>query len=285
MKLLLSPDGAEGTAGGNEQATANAEANADILDGAEHAGEATAGEGAQGANAGAAAAGAGAGGAAATSGLSKDDVKEILSAAMEKVGERPAATAAAEPQMSAEDFEKAFNVFKFTPDMLAQLRHEDSAVALKAFHALRDGLIRQAMTMAEYRMKQYVDNLRTNDIGPLQTYVSEAQATSFRNDFFQEYPDLEKYETIVDAVATKLGASGFTAPTRKEVMARFADETKVIVAQLTATGGNGANNGGGNKSTGAAKRQMSTLTGGGQAGGGQRTAPEPKGPKGIEVFD
>ena len=204
---------------------------------------------------------------------------------MTKVGERPAATAAAEPQMFAEDFEKAFNVFKFTPDMLAQLRHEDSAVALKAFHALRDGLIRQAMTMAEYRMKQYVDNLRTNDIGPLQTYVSEAQATSFRNDFFQEYPDLEKYETIVDAVATKLGASGFTAPTRKEVMARFADETKVIVAQLTATGGNGANNGGGNKSTGAAKRQMSTLTGGGQAGGGQRTAPEPKGPKGIEVFD
>ena len=284
MKLLLSPDGAEGTAGGNEQATANAEANADILEGAEHAGEATAGEGAQGANAGAAAAGAGAGGAAATSGLSKDDVKEILSAAMEKVGERPAATAAAEPQMSAEDFEKAFNVFKFTPDMLAQLRHEDSAVALKAFHALRDGLIRQAMTMAEYRMKQYVDNLRTNDIGPLQTYVSEAQATSFRNDFFQEYPDLEKYETIVDAVATKLGASGFTAPTRKEVMARFADETKVIVAQLTATGGNGANGNGG-KTTAAKGRQMSTLTGGGQSGGGQRTAPEPKGPKGIEVFD
>ena len=284
MKLLLSPDGAEGTAGGNEQATENAEANADILEGAEHAGEATAGEGAQGDNAGAAAAGAGAGGAAATSGLSKDDVKEILSAAMEKVGERPAATAAAEPQMSAEDFEKAFNVFKFTPDMLAQLRHEDSAVALKAFHALRDGLIRQAMTMAEYRMKQYVDNLRTNDIGPLQTYVSEAQATSFRNDFFQEYPDLEKYETIVDAVATKLGASGFTAPTRKEVMARFADETKVIVAQLTATGGNGANGNGG-KTTAAKGRQMSTLTGGGQSGGGQRTAPEPKGPKGIEVFD
>ena len=285
MKLLLSPDGAEGTAGGNEQATANAEANADILEGAEHAGEATAGEGAQGANAGAAAAGAGAGGAAATSGLSKDDVKEILFAAMEKVGERPAATAAAEPQMFAEDFEKAFNVFKFTPDMLAQLRHEDSAVALKAFHALRDGLIRQAMTMAEYRMKQYVDNLRTNDIGPLQTYVSEAQATSFRNDFFQEYPDLEKYETIVDAVATKLGASGFTAPTRKEVMARFADETKVIVAQLTATGGNGANNGGGNKLLALPSARCPRLPAEGKQGAVNVLLLNPKAPKGIEVFD
>ena len=268
---------------GNEK-TGIAGANADILEGAVQTGAAAAGadQGGDGAGAGAADAGAGGAAAAATSGLSKDDVKEILSAAMEKVGGERQQTTTAEPQMSAEDFEKAFNVFKATPELLAQLRHEDSAVALKAFHALRDGLIRQAMTMAEYRMKQYVDNLRTNDLAPLQSYVSEAQATSFRNDFFGQYPDLEKYETIVDAVAAKLGAAGFTAPTRDEVMKRFAEETQKIVAQLTATQGNGAD--GKMKTATTGGRKMSTLTGGGQTGG-QRTAPEPKGPKGIEVFD
>lgn len=52
---------------------------------------------------------------------------------------------------------------------------------------------------------------------------AKAQAAAeFERDFFQIYPDLKPYRAVVDAVATKLGEQGFTAPTREAVMEAFA---------------------------------------------------------------
>lgn len=231
--------------------------------------------------------------ATATTGLSKDDLQQILTGALEHVGTKATAAAATsqpERQYSQEEFDKAFNVLKLSPDFLTQLRSEDPAVAMKALEQYRDGLVRQAMTMAEYRVQALIKEIRDNDLAPIQSFVSEQQATSFRNDFFKANPDLEKYESIVDAVAAKLSQAGVRG-TRAEMMTHYATESKKIIDQLTAanagaTAGNGAgktNTNGGHASTG---RKMSTLTGGGQStaakGGG---AVEAKGPPGIEVFD
>lgn len=225
---------------------------------------------------------------APSSGLSKDDVKEILEGAFAKMPQaQQALPAQSEPQMSQEDFEKSFNVFKATPDLLTQLRSESPEIALKAFHAFRDGLIRQAMTMAEFRVQQRFDQLLSERIEPLQSYVTEQQASSFRNDFFKQYSDLEKYEPIVDAVAAKLEKAGFRGRDRAEVMAKFAAETKVIIKQLTATGASNGDSETVKTSTGSAsgKNRMSTLTGGGQQSGGQRSAKAVAGPPGSEIFD
>ena len=52
---------------------------------------------------------------------------------------------------------------------------------------------------------------------------TQAQAAAqFEKDFYEKYPDLKPYGAVVDAVATKLGAQGFTAPTREAVMEAFA---------------------------------------------------------------
>jgi len=139
--------------------------------------------------------------------------------------------------------------------------------------------------MMEYRVQQLLKNLTDTQLTPIQSYVSEQQATSFRNDFFKANPDLEEYETLVDAVAAKLQNSGYKGATRAEVMKKFADESRIIVKQLLAKGG--APNGAAPAKTGGAvpqQRKMSTLTGGGQPTGG-RAAAAPKGPSGIEVFE
>ncbi len=65
---------------------------------------------------------------------------------------------------------------------------------------------------------------------PLHTTPDEA--TAFRNDFFKRYPDLLPYESVVDAVAVKLQASGHSG------VHRFADVTvnREVVEKLQASG-------------------------------------------------
>jgi hypothetical protein len=197
-----------------------------------------------------------------------------------------------------------FNVYKPTNDLLARLRSEDATVALKAVLEMRDGIIRQAMTMVGYQQKQLQQQMKGEFDGrfsPISEYVSTRQASEFRDDFFDAHPELEPYEEVVDAVAAKLQASGFKGKTREEVMERFATESKVIVDKFLAAGktagqaGNGqASNGAGQqgqnqnhgKATGkAGASRMSTLLGGGQGGGDRGAGQGAKGPAGMEVFD
>ena len=296
--LMLSPDGTDGGAGTGtataDQGGAGGDTGEELYKGtgAEDAATDTGDEGGKGTGDDKSGKG-GEGGEGAetaldkTTGLTKEDITEILKSA--GVGERPAAAvdsgAKREPPSEAE-LEKMFNVWKPSPELIAQLRSEKPEDAIAALTLIRDGLLKQAMTMAEYRVQQLLTKLHDEQLAPLQTYVSEAQANSFRNDFFEKYPDLTKYESLVDAVAAKLQQAGFQGKSRDEVMKKFADETKAVVKTLLGAGsGNGAATG---TETGAAKgkRQMSTLTGGGQGtGGGKGTRGDgAKGPPGIEVF-
>lgn len=229
----------------------------------------------------------------ATTNLTTEDIQKILENVLPKAAAQAQATpaAAAAPQMTQEQYEQAFNVYKPDTNLITLLRSEDPNIALKAFVMLRDGLIRQAMTMAEYRMQQYRDWMLQNHVSPLTSYVAEQRATSFRNDFFVKYPDLVPYEMIVDAVATKSEREGtLNGKPRAEIMKHFADDARAVIKQLLANGktadgkkivaftanGNGA------------QRRMSTLTSGGQGGqfkAGGKPAAKSQGPSGIEVFD
>ncbi len=154
---------------------------------------------------------------------------------------------------------------------------------MAALVAIRDGLLKQSMTMVEHRVQQLLSKLQDEHIAPLNTYVSEAQAKSFRSDFFEQNKDLEKYESLVDAVAAKLQQAGYKGVDRAEVMKKFADETRAVIkTMIPETNGAGVVA----KTNGATPtRKMASLTGGGHPSGGKGTVAESKGPAGIEVFD
>ena len=286
--LLLSPDGGEGAAGTGTvlEAGAGEASGEELFEGAGAEGVGKDGgvevgkEGGEGDAAPAA--------AAATTGLSKEDIASILKEA--GLGGKAAPdTSVGRPLPTTEELEKLFNVWKPSNELIAQLRSEKPEDAVAALTAIRDGLLKQAMSMAEYRVQQLLKGLQDDQIAPLQSFVSEAQANSFRSDFFTKYPDLEKYETIVDAVAAKLQQSGFKAESREKVMERFATEAQAIVKSLLA-GSGAAGAAAGNGKTGSGnppQRKMSTLTGGGHGPGGTGVGNKgsQKGPAGIEVFD
>src|ERR1043165_1990693 len=219
--------------------------------------------------------------------LTRDDIVDILrEAGLGAPTAQPSAAAVAEPQITQEQFDKMFNVFKADETLVKRLTSEVPAERIQAITDLRDGLIKQAMTMAEYRVKQHLDHLVSERIIPIQSYVSERQAADFHSEFYEKNPDLKPYELIVDAVSTKLTQKGFTAATRDEVIKRFATGAGAAVKAMTgqpttATAGGGAGNGapGGGKPSG--KHQMSTLTAGGQGGtsrpGGSGAAEQYKG--------
>jgi hypothetical protein len=289
--MLLSPDATDGGGTGTATVEGAGESGEQLFEGAgadsgevASAGEADAGE------TGAAAEVAGASAADVPTSLTKDDIASILREA--GIGTQPAAKAQPEAKTppTQDELEKMFNVWKPSAELIAQLRAEKPEDAVAAIVAMRDGMLKQVMTMVEFRTKQIMDKLQADNIAPLQQYVSEAQATSFRNDFFVKYPDLNKYEALVDAVAAKLQQSGFHADNRDAVMAKFAEETQKVVTQLT--GGQaaaGANNGKGGKAAATSgKGKMSTLSTGGAATagkGGSGGGTAAKGPPGIEIFD
>lgn len=235
-------------------------------------------------------------GAAASPALSKADIQELVkSIGAATAATQPATQSPAQPQLTQDQLEQMFQVWKPSSDLVAQLRDENPEVAIQALATLRDGLIRQAMAMADYRVQQLLGTTKeefTQQLSPLSEYVSEAKATAFRNDFFKANSDLEPYEQLVDAVAAKLyqsGGDGFLRLNREERMQLFADESRKLVQQLT-KGGNGATAGqAGGQGQPAQQRKMSTLTGGGQPTG--RSGGKPTGTgipnvdAGLAVFD
>ena len=205
-------------------------------------------------------------------GLTKDDIKELV----DSIGasrQAPEASRTEERQpLSEQELEKMFNVWKPSADFIVQLRHESPETALQALTQMRDGMMKQAMSMAEYRVNQLLGQAKTEltgQITPLSEYVSEQRATAFRNDFFKDNSDLEPYEKLVDSVAARLYQSGgndFLKLDRAARMKLFADESRKLVKELLAKGGE-ATGGNGGKATQTTTRKMSTLTSGGPSGG------------------
>ena len=240
--------------------------------------------------------------------LTKEDIADLV----KSIGESAAASRhpqqqqERQPELTQEQFDQMFNVYKPSNDLLARLRNDDANVAIKAVIEMRDGIIKQAMSMVDWRQRQLQAQLKgefDGQLSPINEYVSTRQATEFRDEFFEKYEDLEPYEEIVDAVAAKLQTSGYKGKSREEVMERFATESKAIVDKLLAAGKtagqaqpgqngagqqgqNGNNHGKGAAGKGASGgSRMSTLLGGGQGGGSRGAGQAAKGPAGIEVFD
>lgn len=171
-----------------------------------------------------------------------------------------------------------FHFWKPDPAFLQLLNLHENPKAAEAFVQMRDGMMRQAMALAEYKLNAVIKEIRDNELAPMRQFVDEHRATSLRNEFFQEHKDLEPYEELVDAVSAKLQANGFRG-TKDQIFAETAKTAKALVTQLTGKNGAPA------VAPTTKGNKMAALTGGGQTGIAPAGAGKPKRLEGMEVFD
>ncbi len=215
-------------------------------------------------------------------GLTKDDITDILSRVIPAGEQRGGAREEQTKQYTQAEIEQLLNVWKPDASFLKKLGFpEPTAEQLAAVHEMRDHLIRQANTMSEARVQQLLGEYKSQ-LEELSTYVSEQRAQAATNSFFSQYSELKPYEEIVEAVSAKLEASGFKAPTQAKVFEEIAKNTTEVLKRMNVKiekkSGGGAGTGGNGQS------RMSRLTGGGQGGGGESGKGDKKRP-GMEIFD
>jgi hypothetical protein len=266
--ILLSPEGDGGGASGNGD-QANLEGN-DAQGGAEGGKEGDDDEGGDGEGGD-----DDAGKAKTATGLTKDDITDILSRVMPSGGERE--TKQLDRQYTQDEIDKMLNVWKPDAGFLRKMGFaEPTAEQLSAIHELRDNLIRQANTMSEARIQQLFSE-RQKEIDEVRGYISEQRAQAATNAFFAKNPELKPYEEIVDAVSAKLDASGFKAPSQDKVFEEIARNTTEVLKRMNVKvekkGGKPAGS------------RMAQLAGGGQGGGEAGGKGGGKRKVGMEIFD
>jgi hypothetical protein len=208
-------------------------------------------------------------------GLTKDDITDILSRVMPSGGERE--TRQPDRQYTQDEIDKMLNVWKPDASFLRKMGFaEPTAEQLSAINELRDNLVRQANTMSEARIQQLFTE-RQKEIDEVRGYIYEQRAQAATSAFFAKNPELKPYEEIVDAVSAKLDASGFKAPSQDKVFEEIARNTTEVLKRMNVKVEKK-----GGKPTG---NRMAQLAGGGQGGGDGGGKGGGKRKPGMEIFD
>jgi hypothetical protein len=207
-------------------------------------------------------------------GLTKDDITDILSRVM-PAGE---SRAPHEPprQYTQDEIDKMLNVWKPDASFLRKMGFtEPTAEQLTALNELRDNLIRQANTMSEARIQQLFSE-RQKEIDEVRGYISEQRAQAATSAFFTKNPELKPYEEIVDAVSAKLEAGGFKASSQDKVFEEISKNTNEVLKRMNIKLEK--------KTPNRGTSRMATLAGGGHGGGGGDKGGA-KRKLGMEIFD
>lgn len=200
---------------------------------------------------------------AATPQLTPDAIAE----AMKKVGIGAPAPAAQPPvQYTQEDFDKAFQVFQPSAELLTALAAGGEA-GVKALAQLRDGLVRQAVTMASYIVQDQIEKYEAKfrpQFEPVAKYVTEKQVKELYDEFYTTNKELKPYDSIVQAAVQQLKGEGANFKTKEEGFKAAAERTKAILKASGISLEAGAPGGGSPNPT-----RMPTLSKGGQGGLGK----------------
>lgn len=218
--------------------------------------------------------------AAPQTGLSKDDIAEVLKKA--NIGQAATQQAAPEERISPEEFDRRFNVTRADETLFRNVFgiEGDTQVSperLAAFNQFTQGLVKQAVTMAAFQI-QAVEGKLQQHVNPAVEYARAQQHEKLKGEFFKEHKDLEPYEPLVTEVYQKLAASGFKGD-KTSVFKAIAEQSRGILKSLP---GNlldataGQNNPVGQQQQSKPAHRMSTVSTGGQsgAGGGGKSAPK-----------
>ena len=178
------------------------------------------------------------------------------------------------PQMSMDEFNRVMNVFQATPEVAQKLGLAPEAA--QTLNEVLQAVARQAVTMAEYRIRDIESGLRKHYDGqltPLQQHYQAQQEQQYRSEFLASNKDLVGWEPLLEATYAQLKAEGKRFETKEQAYKEIADRARAVIKKLP-NSGNAQNGETAATTTPTNGRRMSTLTGGGQGGaGGGKGAP------------
>ena len=218
--------------------------------------------------------------------LTKEDVASIVSGAVTESRKQTET----ERQQTQEELDKAFNVFKVTPEhvtkLLTGLRGEDeqSVEAVRAhLNDMFQAIARQAVTIAGAQLARWKSEFN-EQFKPYAEILRTQQYKQLADEFYRTYPEFQGREALVDQVAKNLTQNASQTLTKEQAFEAVAANVREILKQLGLES-NPASAGGdtGKRQQATTGSRMPPLSSGGQIGGSQ-TSNKGGGPPGLEVF-
>lgn len=189
------------------------------------------------------------------------------------------------PPLSKEEAAKILNVWE--PDDTWYMQYDNLTTRKDAIASMRDGLIRQADTIAQMRMNEALQALR-EEYEPKLSFVEE-HANEQRQVRFQEsFPQLKNpgLQPLISAVTDNFIKEGKTFTSESEMFKAVANGVAAVIKAtnpeftLETAGSSPANNNNG-------RNQIPVTTPGAGGGTGRSTGGPSKGPakRGLSIFE
>ena len=197
----------------------------------------------------------------------------------------------AEPQMSVEEAKRLLNVWEPSQEWLSKYDNLESRIP--ALVDMRDGFIRQADTIAQYRMNEMMQRMQQS-YAPVMHYMQTQEAKAGEYRFKESFPELahDNMRPLLYAVSQNLLAQGIPFRSEGELFSAIAAGVEAVIKVNNPEFKLGANGAG---APGAAVKQQHygrpqaggipvTTPGSGGISGGRGGAGPPK-PRGLAVFE
>lgn len=203
---------------------------------------------------------------------------EAFAEALKKAGFTPPA---AQPQQqqppkqyTQEDFDKLFNVWKPTPDLIKAIREGDEQAALVALANMGSGVQKQAVTIASLLVQDVRDQL-IEQFTPYMNYVKQDHETKLWTEFIsmEENKDLKGFEPLLKVVVAHM-KDEFKGKTlsKEEGFKALADRARAMIKSLPGAQSQAQGAAGQQTQTTQQGKKMPPLSSGGQAGSGGANA-------------
>ena len=182
----------------------------------------------------------------------------------------PAATKPAPAALSDEEFNKAFNVVTVDDKTFQSIMGytPDSPEQVKNLQNFSQAIVKQTMTMAEFRMNQKLQELEGRFTGQLTPIVKEREtqiAQKTEEEFYTTHPELKGHEALVREIASNLHAQGHKFTDKTQAFKQVAEKVKSLLpANLLSSGTNQQQSPQNSNQPVASKRTMATTSVGGQ---------------------
>lgn len=191
-------------------------------------------------------------------------------------------------QVTAEEAKRLLNVWDPTPEWLA--KYDNLENRLPAIAEMRDGFIKHADTIAQYRINEAMQRMQQS-VAPVVQFMQQQEAKAGEWRFQQKYPDLghENMRPLLFAVSQNILAQGIPFRSEGELFDAIAHgvERVIQVSNPEFKLGNGSGNPGLQKQQGQrpAPGGIPVMTSGSGGGGMGRGGAGPPKPRGLAVFD
>lgn len=191
-----------------------------------------------------------------------------------------------EEKMTPEEARRILNVWE--PDDEWYKKYDNLDTRAEAVAIMRDGLIKQADTLNQFRMREMFDQLREEIMPGLQS-VSQQANMQREERFHTSYPQLSNpaMQPLIRAIAQDMVDKGQTFENESKLFAAIASGVEAVIKvnnpefKLET-----ASNGSDQRNQGRGGRSLPVTSPGGGGGSGRReSSSKSDKPKGLAIFD